>query len=81
MQIWIPNSSIILKNLVTALDQELTSLEGIVDSNNMFLWYESEDITPPPKKKNKNKQTKKCFSWFQFYVYKLCMIMCIDIAP
>ena len=21
------------------------------------------------------------FSWFQFYVYKLCMIMCIGIAP
>ena len=21
------------------------------------------------------------FSWFQFYIYKLCMIMCIVIAP
>ena len=21
------------------------------------------------------------FSWFQYFVYKLCMIMCIDIAP
>ena len=21
------------------------------------------------------------FSWFQFYVYKLCMIVCIGIAP
>ena len=21
------------------------------------------------------------FSWFQFYVYKLCIIMCIGIAP
>ena len=21
------------------------------------------------------------FSWFQFYIYKLCMIMCIGIAP
>ena len=49
-------------------------LKGIVsDSNNIFLWHESEDIY------------KKCyfqnFSWFQFYTYKLCMIMCIGSAP
>ena len=37
------------------------------------------------KKKKKKKKGKKVylqnFSWFQFYVYKLCMIMCIGIAP
>ena len=43
------------------------------DSNNIFLWYESEDI-------NKNAYFQN-FSWFQFYVFKLCMIMCVSLFP
>ena len=50
-------------------------LKGIVsDSNNIYLWHESEDI-------NTHKSYFQNFSLFQFQVYKLCMIMCIDIAP
>ena len=49
-------------------------LKGIVsDSNNIFLWHKAEDIN--------KKGYFQHFSWFQFYVYKLCMITCIDIAP
>ena len=43
------------------------------DSNNIFLWHESED--------KQKKAYFQNFSWFNFYVYKLCMIMCIGIAP
>ena len=43
------------------------------DFNNIFLWNESEDITI--------KSLLSKFSWFQFYVYKLCMLMCIGITP
>ena len=42
------------------------------DSNNIFLWHESEDINI--------KAYFQIFSWFWFYVHKLCMIMCIGIA-
>ena len=49
------------------------ALKGILgDSNNIFLWHESEDV---------NKKDFQNFSWFQFYIYKLCMIMGIAIAP
>ena len=44
------------------------------DSNNIILWHESEDVN---KKKTPYFQN---FSWFQCYVFKLCMIMCV-IAP
>ena len=43
------------------------------DSNNNFLWHESEDV-------NKENTYFQTFSWFQFYIYKLCMILCIGIA-
>ena len=50
-------------------------LKGIVsDSNNIFLWNESEDI-------NKKKPYFQNFSWFQFHVFKLCMIMCVSLLP
>ena len=49
-------------------------LKGIVsDSNNMILRHESEDINRKGYFQN--------FSWFQFYVYKFCMIICIVIIP
>ena len=38
----------------------------------IFLWYESEDI-------NKKQAYFQNFSWFQFYVLKLCMIMCVSL--
>ena len=41
-------------------------------SNNIFLWHESEKI---------KKAYFQNLSWFQVYVYKLCMIMCMGIAP
>ena len=50
------------------------TVKGIVsDSNNIFVWHESKHI-------NKKGYFQK-FSWLQFHVYKLCMIMCTDIAP
>ena len=51
-------------------------LKGIVSDSNIFLWHESEDI-------QLEKFHFQNFSWFQFYVYKLCMIMCtgINFAP
>ena len=46
------------------------NLTGIVsDSNNIFLWHESEDINKKAYFQN--------FSWFQFHIFKLFMIMCI----
>ena len=51
----------------------LWSMNGIIrtfsDSNGIFLWHESEDI-------GLNIKTAyfKNFSWFQFCVYKFCMI-------
>ena len=53
------------------------------DSNNIFLLHESEDINKRKTKQNKTKQKANFqnFSWFQFCIYKLCMIMCIGIAP
>ena len=42
--------------------------KGFSDFNNIILWHESEDIN---KKKNTYFQN---FSWFQFYIYKLCII-------
>ena len=49
-------------------------IKGIFsDSNNIFLWHESEDVN--------RKGCFQIFSWFQFYNYQLCMIKCIDIAP
>ena len=48
--------------------------KGIVsDSNNIFLWQQLED--------NNEKGYFQNFSSFQFFVYKLCMILCIGIAP
>ena len=50
-------------------------LKGIfTDSNNIFLWHESEDI-------NVKKNLFLNFSWFQFYILKLCMIMCVSLLP
>ena len=49
------------------------------DSNNIFLRHELEDINKQANKQTK--QNKKRFCWFQFYLYKLCIIMCIGIAP
>ena len=52
------------------------NLKGIVsDSKNIVLRHESEDINKKKKGYFQN------FSWFQFYVYKSCMIMCTGIAP
>ena len=49
-------------------------LTGIVsDSNKIFMWHESEDINKKGYFQN--------FSWFQYHVYKLCMIMGIGTAP
>ena len=46
-------------------------IKGIVsDSNNIFLWHESEDKT--------KKGYFQKFSWFQFYVLQ---VMCIGITP
>ena len=51
----------------------VTFLKGIVsDSNNIFLWYESEDMNKKAYFQN--------FSWFQFYVFKLYMIIMCFIA-
>ena len=50
-------------------------VKGILtDSNNIFLWHDSEDI-------NKKKLYFQIFSWLPFYIYKLRMIMCIGNAP
>ena len=47
-------------------------INGIVsDSNKIFLWHKSENINKKGYFQN--------FSCFQFYVYKLCMIMYIGI--
>ena len=55
----------------------MSMLKGIaVILTTFFLWHKSEDINK--KKKKGNFQN---FSSFTFYVYKLCMIMCISIAP
>ena len=43
------------------------------DSYNIFLWHESENI--------KEKTFFQNFSWFQFYIFKLCMIMCVSLLP
>ena len=40
------------------------------DSNNIFLWHESEDI-------NQKTCHFQNFSWFQFNVFKFCMIICV----
>ena len=40
--------------------------KGFSDSNN-FLWHDSEDINKKAYFQN--------FSWFQFYVFKLCVIV------
>ena len=49
-------------------------LKGIIsDSNSIFLWHELKDINKKGYFPN--------FRWFQFYIYKLCMIMCTGIAP
>ena len=49
-------------------------VKGIfTDSNNIFLWQESED-------RNKKAYIQN-FSWFQFYVFKLRMIMCVSLLP
>ena len=51
-----------------------TWIKGIVsDSNNIFLWHESEDINKKGNFQNKFQ--------FQFYVYTWCMIMCIGTFP
>ena len=67
----------------------IISLKRIVNnSNNIFLWHESEDINKQTNKQTKTKQNKQDkkqktlsyfqnFTWFQFYVCKLFMIMCI----
>ena len=57
----------------------LVILKGIFsDSNNIFLWYDSKDM-------NQKILTKKAylqnFCWFQFYVFKLGMIMCVSLLP
>ena len=50
------------------------TFKGIVsDSNNIFLWHKSEDIN--------KKGYFQTLRWFQFYIYKLCMIMCVCTAP
>ena len=46
-----------------------TFVFGLITS---FLWYESENV-------NKESWDLQNFIWFQFYVYKLCMIMCISL--
>ena len=49
-------------------------IKGIFsDSSNIFLRHESEDMNKKAYFEN--------FFWFQFYIYKICMIMCIGIAP
>ena len=56
------------------MDQKLLGLniKGIVsDSNNIFSYHESEDI-------NKKSLFPK---WYQFQVFKLCMIMCVSLLP
>ena len=55
---------------ITIFDFLLILLDHITfsDSNNIILWLELEDIS-------KKKTYFKNFSWFQFYVYKLCMII------
>ena len=50
------------------------ALKGIVsDSNNIFSWYESEDI-------NKKGVFPK-FQLIPILVFKLCMIMCVSLLP
>ena len=39
-----------------------------------FFMYESEDI-------NNKKAYFQNFSWFQFYVFMLCMIMYVSLLP
>ena len=56
------------------VQQSLIKIKGIFcDSNNIFLWYESENIIKKAYFQN--------FSSFQFYVFKLCMILCISLLP
>ena len=56
--------------------------KGIVIDSNICLWHESKDINKTKQnKKQTNKHYFRNFSWFQFNFYKLCMIMCIGIAP
>ena len=45
--------------------------EMFSDSSNIFLWHESVDT--------KKKAYFWNFSWFQVYIYKLCMIMCASL--
>ena len=50
------------------------NIKGISsDSNNIFLWLESEDVNKKAYFQN--------FSWFKFYVFKLCMVMCVSLLP
>ena len=59
--------SLFLRNLRVICIKEI---KGIVsDSNNIFLWHESKDISKISVDSN--------LTW----IYKLCMIMCIGIAP
>ena len=49
------------------------SFRGIFSDFNNFLWHESEDINQKAYFQN--------FSWYQFYVFKLCMIYVCFISP
>ena len=40
-----------------------------------------QKILAKKKKKKKKRGDFKNFNWFQFYIYKLRMILCIGIAP
>ena len=52
---------------------QLVVFKGIFsNSNNIFFWHESEDINKKAYIQN--------FSWFQFCVFKLCMIMCVSLT-
>ena len=43
---------------------------SVILTTSFYSWYESEDI---------NKKTHlQNFNWFQFYIFKLCMIMCVS---
>ena len=49
-------------------------VKGIfIDSNNIFSCHESEDINKKAYFQN--------FGWYQFQVFKLCMIMCVSLLP
>ena len=47
----------------------------VSDSYNIFLGHESKNIY------KKRKVILQNFTWFQYFAYKLCVIMCICIAP